>query len=130
DERAVRAAAVALYRPWLEGTAAAFEAALGGALPPQPEPAGAEPTPGQVWLFVDGLRYDVGQRLAGVLEAAGADVSRETRWAAFPSLTPTAKPACSPVADAVRRPSAMHDFAPEVEGGELTTHRFRALLKG
>lgn len=129
DERAVRAAAVALYCPWLEGTAAAFESALGGALPPQPEPAGAAPKPGQVWLFVDGLRYDVGQRLAEALEASGADVSRETRWAAFPSLTPTAKPACSPVADAVKRPSAMHDFAPEAQGGELTTHRFRALLK-
>ncbi len=129
DARAVRAAAVALYRPWLEGTAAAFEAALGGALPPQPEPEGAKPKLGQVWLFVDGLRYDVGQRLADVLEAVGVDVSRAAQWAAFPSLTPTAKPGCSPIADAVKRPSAMHDFAPETEGGELTTHRFRSILK-
>ena len=131
DGEAVRAAAVALYRPWLEATASAFEAALGGALPPQPAVGPAPSTPGTAWLFVDGLRYDVGQRLGALLEARGCDVERDAAWAAFPSITATAKPACSPVADAVRGGDAMHDFAPENRDGQpLTTHRFRALLKG
>lgn len=129
DGTAVRTAAVALYRPWLEATAQAFQAALGGNLPPQPPVAAETPEPGVVWFFVDALRLDVGHRLAEALRDAGAIVEETTSWSAFPSITATAKPACSPVADGVRGGAAMHEFAPEtLDGKPLTTHRFRALV--
>ena len=129
DLQAVQAAALALYRPWLEQQATTFASVLGSGLPPQPDAAAIKPQGGCVWLFVDALRYDAGMRLKQMLEQAGTNVNLEKRWVAFPSLTPTSKPALSPIADQVSRESAMHDFAPESEAGPLTTHRFRALLK-
>src|SRR5690606_38692671 len=115
DVQAVQAAAVALYRPWLEQSAVTFASALGGSPPPQPAVATAKPEKGCAWLFVDALRYDVALRLQAMLEAAGAAVTIGAGWAAFPALTPTSKPAASPIAGRVSRASTLHDFAPETE---------------
>ena len=49
-------------------------------------------------LFSDGLRFDVGQRLKGLLEAHGFACSIQPGLAALPTITATAKPAVSPVA--------------------------------
>jgi hypothetical protein len=99
DVAAIKCAIAALYHPWLRESAEAFQ----NAVKHQPIPAASPATPispksGCCWLFADGLRYDVGQRLADALETSGLIVAREWQWTALPGVTPTAKPAVSPIA--------------------------------
>ena len=54
-----------------------------------------------VVFFVDGLRYDLGQRLVERLSERGLRAQIASRWAALPTVTATAKPAVSPAADAI-----------------------------
>ena len=56
---------------------------------------------GTVVLFADGLRFDVLQRLVARLRAKGHAVAVSIRWAALPTVTATAKPAVSPVAERI-----------------------------
>ncbi len=90
----------ALYRPWLEQAATAMQKLVYADHPlktyhvePLPEPAN-----GTCILFCDGLRYDTGQRLKEVLEAHKLTGKVEAHLVALPGVTPTAKPAFSPVA--------------------------------
>ena len=100
DINSVKAVVEVLYRSWLQDSAEAFQQAVKTHPLPPPSPAGSalSPKAGCCWLFADGLRYDVGQRLADVLEQGGFLVGRDWQWAALPGVTPTAKPAVSPVA--------------------------------
>ena len=85
---------------------------------------------GTVFLFADGLRFDVSQRLVERLRAKDYAVAVSMRWAALPTVTATAKPAVSPVAGRIKGLSLGEDFLPAVADGErpLTTDRFRKLL--
>lgn len=101
DRDAIVAAVEAVYRPWLEQAAMAFQRAVADhPLAAQPATGSDEWTDGSCWLFVDGLRFDAGQALAGALEQAGACVERQWRLAALPTVTATAKIDVSPVAAA------------------------------
>ena len=100
DVAAVKAVITALYRPWLEQAATAMQKLVNADHPsktyhvePLPEPAN-----GTCILFCDGLRYDIGQRLTEALEAHKLTGKVESHLAALPGVTPTAKPAISPVA--------------------------------
>lgn len=99
DVAAVKAAAAALYRPWLEKAAAALQTAVLGNpaanYAPAPPPAAAA---GTCILFSDALRFDAGRKLAAALERRGLACKIGWRLAALPTVTPTAKPAVSPVA--------------------------------
>ena len=97
---AVKHAINSLYEPWLRAGAEALQKAVENHPLPSPSPSGktASPKPGCCWLFADGLRYDVGQWLADALEQGGLAVARDWQWGALPGVTPTAKPAVSPVA--------------------------------
>lgn len=99
DEAAVRTAATALYRDWLEGAATAFQQAVTG-VDALNYPADAVPETGEgtCLLFVDGLRFDLGMVLAELLQAKGLEPSVTPCLAALPPVTSTAKPAVSPVA--------------------------------
>jgi hypothetical protein len=96
DIEVVGGAASAVYRGWLEVGAERLQAAIG--------PSGADYivtrlddwVGGTAVIFTDGLRYDVGRRLASVLEGAGFGVELRTRLTALPTITPTGKPAASP----------------------------------
>ena len=81
-------------------------------------------------LFADGLRFDVSQRLASRMRAKGWTVVLLTRWAGLPTVTATAKPAASPVAQTIKGLALGEDFLPVTAEGEkpLTTDRFRKLL--
>lgn len=48
-------------------------------------------------LFVDGLRFDCGRRLADRLEDSGCEVEETTVWAALPSVTGTGKASVAPI---------------------------------
>jgi len=100
DVAAVKAVITALYRPWLEHAATAMQKIVFADHPSQtyhveslPEPAN-----GTCILFCDGLRYDIGQRLTEALEAHKLTSKVESHLVPLPGVTPTAKPAISPVA--------------------------------
>jgi hypothetical protein len=95
DRAAVAEAIGVVYAGWLRASATNFQTAYTGATdtPPPAIPAGT------CLLFVDGLRYDLGKRLEARLNEHGCTIELMAALSAVPSVTPTAKPACSPVAD-------------------------------
>jgi hypothetical protein len=133
DAQALSKALNSIYRPWLESAAEHLQ-----------EMAEKEPLPGHdgqgmedvlvesggMILFADGLRFDVSQRLAERMQAQGWSVTMSTRWAGLPTVTATAKPAVSPVAEDIKGFSLGEDFLPATSDTEkpLTTDRFRKLL--
>lgn len=97
DRAAVSGAVSALYRPWVDAYARALQAAIGplansGTYSPGPAAVADKRT---VSLFVDGLRLDLAHRLADRL--GRLEVEIETVLAPLPTVTPTAKPALTPV---------------------------------
>lgn len=128
DAKAVRAAVGALYRSWLEDGAEALQAAVASdGMPDPPDPPA--PSSGEVFLFVDALRYDLGQSLADRLRFADFDVEMDAHWAALPSVTPTSKPAVSPIADDISRQSTPEGFQAELDGKPLNIRRFRTRMQ-
>ena len=118
DEKCVAAAVRCLLAPWLEESARAFQAALARA--PLPGP-GAQPTvtaaDDECLLFVDGLRFDLAQRLAARLEGRDCRVEIGQRWAALPTVTATAKPAVTPVAEEIEGDALGPAFAARLKDG-------------
>ena len=99
DEACVAAAVRHLLQPWLEDSARAFQAALERA--PLPGDSGQPAVDAEddgCLVFVDGLRFDLAQRLAERMEGRGLRVELGRRWAALPTVTGTGKPAVTPVA--------------------------------
>jgi len=133
DHDAVAVALRATYLPWLEAAAEQFQKCVDKhPLPDHRTMEVEKPKTGCVVLFVDGLRYDVGQLLAAAAQQRDWEVGIGRRWAAIPPVTSTAKPAVSPIAD---RLSGEHNadatgFCPgiEGEGKVLNIDRFRKLL--
>jgi hypothetical protein len=133
DTQAVSKAVHAVYRPWLESAAEHLQGLAEQAPLPGPDGQEMEDVPvesGGLILFADGLRFDVSQRLAERLRARDWSVTMSTRWAGLPTVTATAKPAVSPVAEAIKGCSLGEDFLPVTVDAEqpLTTDRFRKLL--
>ncbi len=99
DVAAIKAVITALYRPWLENAALAMQTVVYSGHPLRTyhvEPL-SEPGNGVCILFYDGLRYDIGQRLAAALESNQLTCKVEAHLVPLPGVTPTAKPAISPV---------------------------------
>ena len=121
-----------LLESWLDESARAFQLAVRHAPLPQSacRPVVAAEEDGVVF-FVDGLRYDLGQRLVGRLEERGYRADMSTRWAALPTVTATAKPAVSPVAGAVEGTTLGPDFAPRLTASErpVNAQRLRNALE-
>lgn len=102
DAAAVGVAVRTIYMPWLEVAAERLASAVrddpGSYLSPAPLPWPS----GTCVIFTDGLRFDLGLRLASVLERAGLEATVEPRLTALPSITPTAKPAVTPAVSRLR----------------------------
>ena len=123
DRDAVITALGAVYDPWLDALATAFQtqarAEYTGA-------TGLAVEPGTCVLFVDALRMDLGHRLARSAERAGLSVGLGHRLAAFPTVTPSGQPAVAPLTSAL---GAGPDFcAGDAQGRAVTGQVFRALL--
>ncbi len=101
-----------LLEPWLEESARAFQAALERAPLQPPTENVVEASEDECLVFVDGLRFDLGQRLAEKLEGRGCRASVGWRWAATPTVTATAKPAVTPLAREFAGATLGEDFAP------------------
>lgn len=129
DAEAIHVALIALYRPWLEEQASALSTAVSTHGYPRPDNLSA-PVDGECILFADGLRMDVGRWLAESLAKEGIKVTTNTRWVAFPPVTPTAKPAASPVAGLLAGSALNEDFRPAITatGKLLTQDLFKKLL--
>ncbi len=133
DCEAVSVAARTLYLPWVQDAAEHFQKLVASApLPTKGNGADGpvEAEPGTCILFVDGLRFDLGQRLSGLAQDRKLRVSQSQRWAALPTVTGTAKPAVSPVADQLVGHDLGDSFAPKVSdtGQPATTDRIRKLM--
>lgn len=118
-----------LYLPWLDNLASRFRRAMDdGGASARPQPLKA--APGTCMLFVDGLRYDIGRRLA---ERLSASESLRVNWrlAPIPTITATAKPIVTPVADQIGGAGRVADFLPlETSSGKpATTETLRAAMK-
>lgn len=122
----------AVYLPWLENTARQLQQLIHASGQSVSRRAGPiERVAGRLVVFADGLRMDVAQQLAGKLAAAGIESTQEWEWSAIPSVTATAKPPASPIADAVRGGDASDEFATRLlsTGQLLTQDRFVSALK-
>ena len=99
DFEAVKTAIRSVYLPWAEDSARHLQKIVdedsypgGTYLTAKPVTASA----GECLLFIDGLRFDVGKRLTGMLASSGFEVSEEPVWTALPSVTATGESRCYP----------------------------------
>jgi hypothetical protein len=118
DFKAVTNAIRIMYVPWIEESARYLQKVVQA----QGYPGGNFSTAkkavtsgsGECILFVDGLRFDVAKRLVEKLTASDCEVQGSSTWAALPSVTPTGKPAVSPVREKLRGYELNSDFEPIV----------------
>lgn len=127
SSEAVIAAIRSVYQPWLEEVCLQFQQLAKDGVQSSPVVSVAK---GECILFVDGLRLDLGQKLMTLLDELDYEPQFSTRLAALPSVTATAKPAVSPIADHVTGDKIPANFRPnDLAGKELTHARFLNLLK-
>jgi hypothetical protein len=131
DQEAVNTAVAHVYKPWLRDAAELFQKRVGETPLPGRDKArlGSVPS-GTCVLFADGLRYDVGQKFLAMLAGRVGEIQPSHHFVALPSVTPTSKPAVSPVAGKIKGTVAGEEFRPCVaqDGKDLTPDRFRKLL--
>ena len=132
DRTAVGTAIQRVYTPWLRDAAELFQQRT------QAHPLAGrelnrlgEVTEGTCVLFADGLRFDVGCKLRDMLQGKVGSLEFTHHTTALPSVTPTAKPAVSPIADQITGLTDGEEFRPSVANLEkdLTIDRFRKLLE-
>lgn len=130
DCAAVNAALSAIYRPWLDSLARAFQDAIGPAANAGTYVAGGAPTlsPGEIVAFVDGLRLDVGHALVNRLTSMGLAADVTTSLAALPTVTPTAKPPLVPIPMDQLAPGKELDARRGPEGPSATIGVLRKLM--
>lgn len=121
-----------LYEPWADASARHFQELADAAAkkPPSNRIKDAPIEQGVCYLFVDGLRYDLGVALHEILESQGFTVQRSHRIAPFPTVTPTAKPAAAPLPASFVGSEDGEDFTPLVASSRqpAITTRFRQEL--
>jgi hypothetical protein len=134
DFEAVSSVINSVYRPWLEAGAEFFQRLI----------ADKDLSTSRYWrstlisadegcciLFADGLRFDVGFRLKEKVAECGWKTEMQCRWAGLPPVTPTAKPAVSPIADLLGGGDSGEEFRPVIKesGKSLSIDRFRQMLQ-
>ena len=121
----------AIYLPWLEATSRHLQGLIssnGSSVAKRAKPFTS--TPGRLVLFADGLRMDVAQQVAATLSVGGTQCVMNWEWSTIPSVTATAKPAASPIANDVQGGEAGDQFSARLTstGQLLTQDRFLAAL--
>ena len=118
EEACVAAAVRHLLQPWLDESARAFQATLERT--PLPG-AGGQPVVDAAddgcLVFVDGLRFDLAQRLAERMEGRGCRIDLGRRWAALPTVTGTGKPAVTPMAGEIEGDTLGQAFGARLKAG-------------
>ena len=101
-----------LYEPWLDRSARAFQEAFAKERDPSSLVGDVATEKDVCLLFVDGLRYDIAQRLLARLEARGLKSRIKPRLTTVPTVTATAKPAATPARPSIEGKDAAGDFQP------------------
>jgi hypothetical protein len=115
DLEAVQNAIQSLYTSWLDDSARNLQSLM---VKSPPSDYGKlkenkiEAEVGECILFVDGLRYDIAKRVLERSTDRHLITTEGYRWAALPSVTPTGKPAVTPIAMNLRGEQAGPDFLP------------------
>jgi hypothetical protein len=131
DVEPVSTAIAHVYQPWLRDAAELFQKRVSETpLPSHETPRLGPLSNGTCVLFADGLRYDVGQKFLAMLAGRVGEIQTSHHFVALPSVTPTSKPAVSPVASKIKGTVAGEEFRPCVaqDSKDLTPDRFRKLL--
>ncbi len=134
DIEAVQGTLRSVYLPWLEAAALAFQKLVKtscATITSRDPTTISDTAKGTVILFADGLRFDLAQKLKHQLVERGLQAELSWRWTALPSVTPTAKPAASPIANLFTGDETCQEFRPKVRdtGKDVTVDRFRQLLE-
>jgi len=123
-----------IYTPWLDETTHTFQRLLKGrervgkgqvCEATRPYQVG-----GEVVFFVDGLRFDVANRLVQRLRRADITALLAHNWAALPSVTATAKAAVTPMFDLVTGRATDKDFQPSLKADNkpYSSYYFKKLM--
>jgi hypothetical protein len=121
DKKAVTAVISCLYANWLDQTALSFQSLVdknAEIFRTQPEYDADE----ELVLFVDAFRYELAAEFVELNLAKGWKMTLSTGWSAIPSLTPTAKPAISPMRGLVSEESPCEEFRPAFKEGKPVQH--------
>lgn len=133
DIKAVKTAIRAIYIPWLSDTAEHFQKLVVEQSLPDSNSLNENMIEGETGtciLFADALRYDLAQRLIAIANERKLAIAQQYRWAGLPTVTSTAKPVVSPIADRIGATKINESFQPIVtsESQQLTTDRFRKII--
>jgi PglZ domain len=129
DKTIVKSIIQLFYQPWLESITNKFQKKVEADATIFTSQTANVETESFV-LFVDAFRYELAQEFSERLAKYKLNVTMQTGWSAIPSLTPTAKPAISPIASAVSTNSSITEFRPQLQNGkDLLTNVFRDALK-
>ena len=101
-----------LYEPWLDRSARAFQEAFAKERDPSSLVGSIAAEKDVCLLFVDGLRYDIAQRLLARLEARNLKSRIKPRLTTVPTVTASAKPAATPACPSIEGKDAAGDFQP------------------
>ncbi|MDT8284362.1 MAG: BREX-1 system phosphatase PglZ type B, partial [Thermovirgaceae bacterium] len=133
DKKAIAAAVRAIYLPWLDQTASKLQEHIREDPTSARDQGGVEygNKQGEIILFFDALRLDVGNRVAAKLRAGGYQVQLKVRWAGFPTVTATSKLALTPIAGDLKGGSSTDDFLPQFAESQekVSTYRFQKVMK-
>lgn len=117
DLEAITTAIRSIYLPWAEDSARYLQKIIASSSYPGGTSSTIQPMAtqsGDCFLFVDGLRFDLGKGLVELLEQSEFEVIEETTWAALPSVTATGKAAVTPVREKITGQEGSGDFEPAV----------------
>ena len=115
SSEAISIAINSLYRTSLETMAEAFQKEWMRA-PADLRKENRKPVSGEVLLFVDGLRMDLGHRLCEMIKSQECSCTLSYTYSALPTTTSTAKPAVMPIAGEL---SAGEKFTPKTKSGAM-----------
>jgi len=136
DMEAVKIAVRAVYLPWAEESARYLQRLVEvSGYPGVNKSAGKSRSyssleDGSCILFVDGLRFDLAQRLKEMLANRGCQVEEIINWAALPTVTATGKPAVAPIRERIGGEMG-NSFEPCIaeSGQSLNDYYLKKLLK-
>jgi hypothetical protein len=120
-----------IYAPWADHSARRFQELVENTRRERSDIVKDAPIETDLcYLFVDGLRYDVGVALQEKLESRDFIVRRSHRLAPLPTVTSTAKPVAAPLPGVFAGGEYGDDFTPLVASTKqpAVTNRFRSEL--
>ena len=130
DSKVVRKAISSIYKDWLERVNEKFQEIIDQTEYKLKNDSLVKPEiqAGTCFLFVDGLRFDVGQLLIERLEKHGFDIVLEWKLSAYPSVTATSKIAISPIAYKLSTSSDRDDFTAITKENKTVDHNLHKKL--